>query len=232
MRLIFHDENGRWRDNRLLPSVRRGLGRNGCLRGRKKESKGASLSDLAVDVDETAVSLNNSIHDGQAQARAALLSFGGEEGFKDSLTGFLVHACPGVGDLDVRIGTVRFGKTLPHFSSRSLGCADRQRASLGHRVPGVETDIDERLLQLVVIALNDGEPWIQVESEIHGLGKYLPENVQGFPGETIDIEGLVFGAGLTGKSQQLLHDLGPALRSAQNHPNVAGTLRRIFFIWV
>src|SRR5262245_24533783 len=124
MRLVFHDENGRWRNNRSLATVRRGLGRSGRLRGRKKESKGASLSYLAVDVDETAVSLNNSIHDGQAQARATLLSFGGEEGFKDSLASLLVHACPGVGDFDVRIGTVRFGKTPPHFSSRSLRCAD------------------------------------------------------------------------------------------------------------
>ena len=86
-----------------------------------------------------------------------------------------------------------------HVSGRSLGSADRQRASFGHRIPGVETDIDERLLQLIVIALDDGKSWIKVESEVHGLGKYFPENVQCLPGETIDIERLVFGAGLPGK---------------------------------
>ena len=42
----------------------------------------------------------------------------------------------------------------------------------------------------------------------------------------------MFRAGLTGKSQQLLHDLRSAFRSAQDHPNVAGTFRRILSLFV
>ena len=83
-----------------------------------------------------------------------------------------------------------------------------------------------------MIALDDGKSWIKVESEVHGLGKYFPENVQCLPGETIDVERLVFCAGLTGKSQQLPHDLRPALRSAQDHPNAAGTFRWTFSVFV
>ena len=77
---------------------------------------------------------------------------------------------------------VRFRKAPAHMSGRSLGSADRQRASFGHRIPGVETDIDERLLQLVVIALDDGKSWIKVESEVHGLGKYFPRECPVSPG--------------------------------------------------
>src|SRR4029450_13836836 len=103
-----------------------------------------------------------------------------------------------------------------HLIGRSLGSADRQGASFGHRIPGVETDIDERLLTLVVVSLDDGKSWLQVESEVHGLGKYFPENVHCVPGETIDIERLVLRAGLTGKSQQLLDGPRPALPRAQD----------------
>src|SRR5262245_24705110 len=62
VRLIFDDEDGRSRDTRLLASTRPGLGRSGRLGTRKKESKGGSLFYLALDINETAVSLNNSIH--------------------------------------------------------------------------------------------------------------------------------------------------------------------------
>jgi len=39
-----------------------------------------------------------------------LLSFGGEEGFKNSLTGLIVHSDACVGDLDARVSPVRFRK--------------------------------------------------------------------------------------------------------------------------
>ena len=156
--MVFGNEDG-------LAAVkiegRRGLrertaSRERGIRGREIDAEEAALLRFTVDMNESAMLLDNAINGGKAHAAGLALLFGGEERLEDAIAGFRVHADAGIGDgkdgigtgddvgIEAAVGIVEDG----HFGFNG------EATAVGHGVACVEAEVHENLLDLGGVGLD------------------------------------------------------------------------------
>jgi len=77
--------------------------RETSVEGRYAEE--AALLRFTVDVDESAMLLDDAMNGGETHAGAAAALFGGEERLEDTIASFRVHGHAGIGDGKNNVGT-------------------------------------------------------------------------------------------------------------------------------
>ena len=124
--------------------------------------EGCAGADGALDMNLARVLLNDSVGDGQAKSRATPFAwpgrgFGGEEGIVDALQVFRCDAGTGV-------RYDRFNVAVDHGG-------DAQAPTAGHRLLGIEQEIEKDLLQLAGVAVNGRQVFseIDVDNDLRGL---------------------------------------------------------------
>src|SRR5882724_10920072 len=111
---------------------------DGLLHQREIQIEGGTTAGLAFHSNLPRMLLNNAVGHRQAQARSFTLAFtrrgfGGEEWIVDALDMLLRNARPGV--------------RHDHTYAIAVGCRHPQPSALGHRVPRVQEQVQEDLLQ-------------------------------------------------------------------------------------
>jgi hypothetical protein len=134
---------------------RRGL-RGGTASGesdfhdRKIDAEEAALLRFTVDVDESAMLLDDAINSSKTHAATAAALLGREERLKDAIASLRVHADAGVGNGKdgVRTGDdVRIEAAVGIVEDRHFGF-NGEAAAIGHGIAGVEAEVHENLLDL------------------------------------------------------------------------------------
>jgi hypothetical protein len=124
------------------------------------------------------------MHGGQAQPGALATRLGREERLEHPADHLRRHAVTGVADVQPgepaqpaarRAGQVR----IIDLGVRGL---DRQPATVRHRVPGVDHQVDQHLLELAVVGQHPAEPGVQVQDQLGPPAQGAAEQV----GEPVD----------------------------------------------
>ena len=136
----------------------RAAGARRVLRDRQPQHDRGAAADLAVDLDRAAQLSGQAMGHGQAQPMAGRL--GGEKGLHRRFAHFGRHAEPGVADGDADIVARRQARGR----GRAIG-ADAQRAAIGHGVPAVDRDVEDRKLQLVGVGADGGQIGGQIDRQ-------------------------------------------------------------------
>jgi hypothetical protein len=98
--------------------------------------EGCAFSRGRTYIDLSGMLLDYTVADGQAQAGAAAIGFGGEEWVENAMNVLARNACAGVGDFDFDAAIVS-------------GCADFKHAAGRHCVTSVQEQVKKDLLKLV-----------------------------------------------------------------------------------
>src|ERR1700733_619999 len=156
--LIFHEEDGFRPGRGRGDNFFRGGDLRECGNSRQIDFECGAVIGLAVNPDVAAALFYDAVYGGEAEAGAFAGFLGGKERFKDTSLGLGVHAAAGIGDgqHDVRTGFefddgVLNGIISVELDTRSF---DSQAAAAGHRVPGVDHQIQNNLLDLTGIGFN------------------------------------------------------------------------------
>jgi hypothetical protein len=161
------------------------------------------------------VFLHDPVGDRQAQPGAAALGFRGEERIVDAREMLGRYADARVGHLDDRIGAVGAGR-------------HREPAPVRHRIAGVEKQIEEDLLQLVLHPAHDDGRFGQVPAHLHPVRPELVlEQRHHVADDQVQVDRPHLAARRARHVQQAAHDLGGAERLAldllqQPHLGVGG----------
>src|SRR5450432_3763267 len=160
-----------------------------CLSHGKLQLELGSLARLGVHADLACMLLNDSVGDGQAQARATRLAltrgvFGGEERVINPVDVLRRDAAAAVTDVDLHGITV--------------DCGDAQRPTLArHGVLSVEEQVQKHLLQLACIAMDERQCRIELRLnlDVRGLELVLHQSER-FRDDFVEINGAeLSGAG-------------------------------------
>ena len=117
------------------------------------EREGGSDAGQAVDGDRAFGLLDEPVHRAQAEAGAATGFFGCEERLEGAFLHLVGHAAAGVGDrnrdeaLDRCARRVGFIANTVRQSGTSFG-SKTQAATLGHRIAGIDRDVQQGRLEL------------------------------------------------------------------------------------
>src|ERR1039458_1332574 len=109
-------------------------------------------TDRAFDVNFASMLLNNAVGNREAKASAATVAghvFGGEKGIVDALQVLGRDARAGIGDDGLNVAVDQD--------------SDRQAPAAGHRVLGVQQQVEKDLLQFARIAVDRRQPVGQIE---------------------------------------------------------------------
>ena len=123
---------------------------------RQEDAERGALTGLGVDIDKAAGLLDDAIHRRQAEAGALADFLGREERLKDLVDDLRGNAGAGVDDIDPHIFRRRHALVgeAPGLLRCHVGGSNRQRAAIGHRIAGVNGQIDDHLLELRQIRLD------------------------------------------------------------------------------
>ncbi len=127
-----------------------------ALHYRQVYAKEAAVPGFAIDVDETAVLFHNAVSGSQAHSGSLAAFLCGEEGLKDALAGFRIHAHARVRNGDYRVPAwtdVGIKSAVGVVQLHHLRL-DHQPPALRHRVSRVEAQIHKHLFDLGRIGLD------------------------------------------------------------------------------
>ncbi len=86
-----------------------------------------------------------------------------------------------------------------------------------HRIVGVIQDIEKDLLQLVGVADDVGQSFIEMFDHVDPVTvEVVGTQLNGAAQDEVQLHGIALGRLLAGKAEQVLHDLLGALRLQQN----------------
>ncbi len=180
------------------------------IRGRQADADGRAAAERAVDGDQPAVVLCDAIRGGQAETGPFSPLLGGEEGIEDAQPGVLVHAVPGIGDGDLDVGTrlhiVRRHIGLVQFDVVGL---DVEIAAAGHRLPCVDENVKESVLDLTAIHFHAPEIVAQLGDD-PDLLLGPPEHLGHFVENLVHIRRRNLVLSATSKAEQLFGEIGGA----------------------
>src|SRR5262249_5499028 len=113
-----------------------------------------SLSDLAEEADEAAVSANYGQDGGQSQPGSLSILFRREERFEDTVYDFARNAAAGIGHSDADIALLRRAgrQSSLFFDQITVSGPDHQLSAGGHRVARVEAKVHQDLPNLRRVA--------------------------------------------------------------------------------
>src|SRR6185437_4367535 len=183
-RIIIHDEYA----ERPGGSSRTGVGcrwRGGAVSG-ETQANGSALTDGTVYLDIGAVALHGAVNHGEPKTGTAF-AFRGEEGLQTSASRVLIHPNAGVDDLELNVT----GGSVAHD-----GGSQGERAALGHRIDGIENEVDESLAKFAVGAPDRGKLRCQfgphLDDDAALLGHVAPagaSQLDDLLNETVQVDG-------------------------------------------
>ena len=178
---------GRFPGLRLV-GPRPGAAAVACAWPRPEDAEAGALPEAALDPDQTAVLADDAVDGRQPETGAGALLLGGEERLEEVLEDLAVHPRAVVphAELDERPRydsreTARLFLAEPDVAGRDLDLS-----SPGHGVPGVESEVEEHLLELSGIALHRRRSGVERERDLEPLAEHPPE--QAAPGPTLPVQ--------------------------------------------
>ena len=147
-------------------------GGRGGVGHRHDEAHVGALARGAENADVAARLANEAIHHGQAEAAAGAEGLGGEEGLEEAWQEFRRNAGTGVGDVELHVVAGRhFNKQGEAAGNVAARHRDGQLAALGHRVAGVDGQVEEGVFELVRVDQRMKLFGGQVEVDVDALGE-------------------------------------------------------------
>ena len=148
--------------------------------------------------------LDETEHLAETQTRALARAFGRIEGIEGALQHFAAHPDAAVRhrDHDILAGShfvVRGGISLVEFGVLGL---DRQFAAIGHGVPRVHRQIDDRTFELRGVDQHFPEPAGEHRFDVNGLADRALKQFRHAAGELVDVDDARLERLLTGERQQ------------------------------
>ena len=162
---------------RAVGGLRFGLGFQFGTMPRQEDAERGALAGLGIHVDKAAGLLDDAIHRREAKPGALADFLGREERLEDLVDDIGRNAGAGIGDVDPHIIRRRHALVgqLRGFIRRDVGGLHRQLAAVGHRVAGVDREIDDHLLELRDVDLDRPEIAAMHEVELDLLADQPPQ---------------------------------------------------------
>ena len=138
---------------------------------REVDLERGSFSRLAVDPEVSSALLHDAEHGRETEARALAGFLGRVEGLENPCLRRLVHSATRVGDGEHHVVTrlrrqVVARVRLVQSDVRSLDC---QHASRGHRIPGVDYEVQDDLLDVTRVRLDPSDRLLGEGDQLHVL---------------------------------------------------------------
>ena len=152
---------------------------------------------------QTAAGLGrDAVYHAEAEPTALADLLGREEGLDRASEDLLGHAFAGIGDRDQHIIARR--QIRRRLAAADIGGADRQPAASGHRVAGVDRQVQQHQLDLRRVDQRGPQPLGQHGLDAHGRPDRAEQHVARFTDQPIEIERPRREALLARKSEQLV----------------------------
>jgi hypothetical protein len=113
------------------------------ITGREFKGKGGALANLTYYIDTTFVPFYNAVNHRQPKTQALTFTFGSKKGFKYMRQIFFTDATACVSHADEHTAV-----------TGTMGCCHRKFPPLGHGVDGIEDEVYDALLNLIVVTSN------------------------------------------------------------------------------
>ena len=155
--------------------------------------------------------LDEAIHHGHAEAAAHAELLGREERFEDPGERLRIHAGAVVGHRDPDIFA---GLDLEIDGGRALdlldGTVDHQRAAVGHRILGVEHEVEQRAFELMGVGLDDQVTFGRRGQQRDAAGQRATDQLGHAQHQLIDVDGTRIHRLLPREGEQALDQFGAA----------------------
>ena len=176
----------------------------------KADDEGGSLPvGIVVAENLAAVLLHDAVADAEAEAGSLADLLGGEEGIENAV---------GMGDA-VAVVAERNFHGVAGFGGHDLDAGGA--ADFMNRVVGVVQDVEENLLQLVSVADDIGQSFVEMFDDIDAVTvEVVRAQLDGAAQNQVELHGIALRRHLAGKAEQVLHDLFGALRFLQDDAQV------------
>ncbi len=178
----------------------------GQVGDREVQSEGGADAFLGADADGPAGFADDPVDSGQTEAAALADGLGREERLEDVRDDIGAHAGSRVAhreldelsraDLRVQAGVV-----LVEFGG---ACLDGQRAAAGHRVAGVDGEVQEDLLHLAPVCSDPGQVRCQLDPQLDVLTDASGQQVVDIGDDGVELEGLPVDRAPPPEEQQLV----------------------------
>ena len=203
-----HQLAGQVGGGHVAPCGQAGLG-FGFLDARQQQGHRGAAGLATADAHAAARLLGEAIHHRHAQAAAHAELLGGEEGLEDPRQGAAVHAHAVVGDGDLHVVAGRDFEVGGGVHVEVLeGRFDAQLAPVGHRVAGVEGQVEEGVLELVGVHHGHQAGLAAGGGHRDGAGQRATDQLGHAEDQLIDLDGFGFEGLAAGKAEQAADELG------------------------
>src|SRR5581483_3305607 len=166
-------------------------GRRAGTRRRQVHPEGRPLPRLAGHFDVAAALLDDAVDGGQPQPGPRPRRLGGEEGLEDVRQGVGVHAAARVADGEQYGGGCRAGRSSsPVRADRGVRRLQGQGATLRHRVPRVDGQVEDHLLKLAGVGLDRGQVRGQGELQLDILADHAPQHAVHVLDDGVEVQDL------------------------------------------
>ena len=184
------------------------------------------------------VAVDDAVDDGEPEAAGAAGPLGREERLEQAPPRLLRHAGARVLNVDADVG-VRLGLEVPLAErlGRDAVGADRELAAVRHRIPGIDGEVHEGLMNLIAVGTDRGNVGAELHVDLDVLREGFLDERGHFPRDRVDVRGRKRRLGLPGEGQELLDDpaapldrlldrLDAAARQLRLRPSQAGQVGR------
>src|SRR5882724_3824260 len=176
-------------------------------------------TNLAFDVQETAVALDDGMHGRETEAGAQAELLGREERFEDPLPHFGRNADARVGHLQYDMRS-RLGRPT-HLGWLSvdgnIACRHGEHAAARHGITGVDREIEQHLMQLRRIAGDRPKVFGGMRLDPDVTGKSLTNDPVEIIDQMVQPDSHLLAVKSSGKGQNLTHQVGSATATGINH---------------
>ena len=181
----------------------------------------------AVDLDAAAVQADDAVDRGQPQTGALAQLLGGEERFEQVGEGVVVHAAAGVAHRQAHVAARRDLRVTEAVGlvEGDRGGLDGDPAGVADGVAGVDTQVDEDLVDLGRIDAHRRQPPGRQPGEVDVLADEPPDHLEHAGHGRVQVEHPRRRGLPAGKGKQLLGEVGGALHRLADGLQPAGERR-------
>ena len=190
-----------------IPEEWGGLGGDG-----DEDFEGGAASDLAFDLDPALVLFDDSVNGGQSEAGAFANFFRREERLEDAGQGSVVHAVPGVGDVEadeVSLACLRLAAGVGGIELLEFG-ADGEAAAARHGVARVDGKVHEDLFHHAGISVDGREIVGGMPLQLHLFADAGPQDFCKVVDHLVQVQQLRLHDLLAAEHEQLAGEIGGA----------------------
>jgi hypothetical protein len=205
--LVLDEENrlGAPETPRFLHDLDLGLRRK-AREDRQIETELGAPPRLRIEIDESVVGGDDAVDHGEPHARSTGSSFRREERLEGAIARLRIHADALVADRDADVEVaVRLRRDLSNFVARTDGRRDAQLAAVGHRVAGVDAEVQKRLVELVLIGVDQRQVGSEIARNADVPGKVRRDHLDDFAEDLVDVDDPETPLLLAGERQKMPH---------------------------